>query len=100
MKSVVVLQGWYAQPIHCPFCGEKIEPPETIGCKHHLYLIFSGQFVYVGENLVKTLGLPEDPFLEDPYDASWDTSEFGTVDEIVAKAASAFVSLRWRSSLC
>lgn len=41
----VILSDWYAQPIHCPFCGEALWPSDGASCKHLLYIISAGNFV-------------------------------------------------------
>jgi len=42
----VVLNDWYAQPVHCPFCGVAIMPSEETWCKHLLYAIVGGNFAF------------------------------------------------------
>jgi hypothetical protein len=44
--NCVVLYDWYLQPVHCPFCGVAQEPNEENPCKHLLYIIASGNFVF------------------------------------------------------
>ena len=41
--NTVVVENWYAQPIHCPFCGHAQIPNEK-NCKHLLYVIVDGNF--------------------------------------------------------
>lgn len=44
-RNQVCLVNWYDQPIHCPFCGSPLAPPETDVCKHLLYIIHGGNFI-------------------------------------------------------
>lgn len=45
IENSITLCNWYAQPIHCPFCGEAMEPDEGLSCKHLLYVIAAGNFI-------------------------------------------------------
>jgi hypothetical protein len=43
--NTVTFDNWWAQPIHCPFCGEVLYPDQTESCKHLLYILSAGNFV-------------------------------------------------------
>lgn len=51
----VVLENWYAQPIHCPFCGSAREPQDDMACKHLLYVILAGDFIFSAERFDQAL---------------------------------------------
>jgi hypothetical protein len=56
-KNLVVFDNWYAQPIHCPFCGEALPADEQVSCKHLLYIISAGNFCTRSELFDQELGL-------------------------------------------
>lgn len=56
-NNTVVLEGWYAQPIHCPFCGASLMPDDGESCKHLLYVISGGDFVARSHRFDRLLGL-------------------------------------------
>jgi hypothetical protein len=41
----ITLDNWWAQPIHCPFCGAALQPNDDSCCKHLLYIVCAGNFV-------------------------------------------------------
>lgn len=56
-NNTVVLESWYAQPIHCPFCGAPLRPDEDVSCKHLLYVISGGDFVARSRRFDTLLGI-------------------------------------------
>lgn len=57
MANTVTLDAWYAQPVHCPFCGEAIAPVDGASCKHMLYIIGDGNFLYRSEQFDRLIGI-------------------------------------------
>lgn len=55
-QSTVVLEHWYAQPLHCPFCGEDVQPDSDVGCPHLLYVAAAGNFLFRSERFDDVLG--------------------------------------------
>ncbi len=51
----VVFENWYAQPIHCPFCGHAHEPQDEIACEHLLYVILGGDVIFSAERFDRVL---------------------------------------------
>ncbi|SCA55933.1 hypothetical protein MTBPR1_140051 [Candidatus Terasakiella magnetica] len=91
--NVVELNQWYAQPIHCPFCGKASHSRDFPGCKHLLYVIFDGNFQYRSNYFNQVIGLSGD---EDDFDAELNTDEiqkFGEPEDIGAKHSSSFSNL-------
>lgn len=55
MTNCVRFENWYAQPIHCPFCGQALEPTNEVSCKHLLNVIAAGNFLYRSNRFDETL---------------------------------------------
>lgn len=55
-NNCVRFDNWYAQPIHCPFCGHALEPIEEVSCKHLLYVAAAGNFLYRSQRFDEKLG--------------------------------------------
>lgn len=89
-NRAVELTGWYAQPVHCPFCGEAIPPGDPEGCKHHLYLILEGEFHHLSDRFIAEMGLPNGLSDELPIRA---VSDIETIDECRLRARAVFANL-------
>ena len=72
-SNKVVFENWYAQPIHCPFCGASLDPPEQDACKHLLYIIHGGNFITRSARFDRALGI-------EPESGDW-WPEFGTEEK-------------------
>jgi hypothetical protein len=55
--NTITLEQWYANPIHCPFCGTPSDP-ESEPCKHLLYVILGGDFMLKTNRVDLAIGLP------------------------------------------
>jgi hypothetical protein len=115
MHNRVVLERWYAQPIHCPFCGAALEPNEEVACKHLLYIISGGNFVLRSDRFNQTLEIdvgefgPEFSLKEKARFGSPESAAAGVLGmlpngveyEIVAPTDSAFVGFAaFEEELC
>jgi hypothetical protein len=58
----ITLDNWWAQPIHCPFCGQALVPNEEVPCKHLLYIIAYGNFVMRSVRFDSCIGLDQEEF--------------------------------------
>lgn len=81
MNNIVTLGGWYDQPLHCPFCGQAVDELEGTICKHLLYSVVEGQFVFVSDRMAEVLKLSEDKF----SDSGWDVRSLGTHEAVRSK---------------
>lgn len=91
--NIVELDNWYAQPIHCPFCGTAFHPTDPNECKHLLYVIFDGNFQDRSERFNELAGLPMNQNDYDPELSFEDFKKYGEPDELVKKVASKVANL-------
>ncbi len=86
----ITLEKWYAQPVHCPFCGcaTKLDEPE-VSCRHWLYTAYF-EFLTRSERFNKVAGLPEDL---DPDMTTETTEKHGNNYEIINKNQHKFFNL-------
>ena len=76
------LEGWYDQPVHCPFCGSatKSDEPE-VSCRHWLYTAYF-EFLARSDRFNKIAGLPES--LDDELSLE-ESKIFGDIYEVLEK---------------
>jgi len=91
--NIIELTGWYAQPVHCPFCGEALGPHEPPSCKHLLYVIFDGNFQFRSQRFEEAANFTRKQNEFGPELSIDDINKFGTVEEIVHKASKEFPNL-------
>ena len=83
-QNIIELKNWYAQPVHCPFCGSGLNPHESFACKHQLYLVFDGAFYYIRERFAHELNLPDGDL--DSGDIVFDKNIYGSTYDILDRA--------------
>jgi hypothetical protein len=91
--NIIELTGWYAQPVHCPFCGEAQGPHDTSSCKHLLYVIFAGNFLYRSERFENATGILSKDDAYWPELSTVEIEKYGTPEDIVQSTANKFSNL-------
>ena len=91
--NVVELENWYAQPVHCIFCGEPLQPDEQVSCKHLVYVVSSGMFCYLADRANELLGLNDEELEFSPDFTRVQLHRLGGVSGIVEKCAGAFPNI-------
>lgn len=76
-NNTVVLEGWYAQPVHCPFCGAPHIPAHDEWCKHLLYVISDGDFVVRSRRFDILLGIEPGEDVCGPFFSDDERQRFG-----------------------
>lgn len=91
--NAIYLENWYGQPIHCPFCGQAMDPEAgdgVVDCRHWLYTRYE-DFLERSDRFNLVSGIP----LED-HDAALSieiTEKFGNAWEIVEANREKFSNL-------
>lgn len=94
MKNVVItLQNWWAQPIHCPFCGTSLAPSDHDSCRHLLYIIGGGNFLYRSRRLNSAIGIQDSDDPEDGEFTSKQIAVFGRPSVVIQKIGNKFTNL-------
>lgn len=92
MTSKIVLNAWYAQPIHCPFCGEALAPNEELGCKHLLYVMSADNFIHRAERFDQLAGINPDENVLWPEFSTQDREKYGKPINVARKLLEQLVS--------
>jgi hypothetical protein len=91
-SNKVVFLNWYAQPIHCPFCGTALEPTEQVSCKHLLYIIHGGNFIIRSARFDAALGVEPESGEWWPEFGEEEKARFGPPHLVVNLVRDAFVN--------
>lgn len=87
-ENIVRLEAWYAQPIHCPFCGAASPPESQDDCKHLLYAILGGNFVARSARFNRLLGIPNSAEFDEPEFTLNDKKRWGDPRTVAKKIRS------------
>lgn len=92
MTSKIVLDAWYAQPIHCPFCGVALTSDEQVGCKHLLYVLSAANFVHRTDRFDQLAGINPDDNIWWPEFNAQDKEKYGKPIDVASNLLEQLVS--------
>lgn len=88
----LVLENWWAQPIHCPFCGEALQPDDQVSCKHLLYVIAAGNFLFRSKRFDEALGIEPESGVLWPEFTEAESSIHGCPYDVAIKILGMFIN--------